>query len=118
MSGGLATVPWFGIISLCYSVEPIASDLISNNANGMAAFSSRGPADDGRIKPDIVAPGTNIISNKSHYPGAQLLWGQHETNPDYVYSGGTSMATPLTAARHLVRQWLVYAASSRRVQQR
>ncbi len=25
---------------------------------GMAAFSSRGPTDDGRIKPDVVAPGT------------------------------------------------------------
>ena len=107
MSGGLAASPWFGSISLCYSVEPIASDLISNNANGMAAFSSRGPADDGRIKPDIVAPGTNIVSNRSHYPGASTLWGQYETNPDYVYSGGTSMATPLTAgAGTLVRQWL------------
>ena len=28
----------------------------------MAAFSSRGPTDDGRIKPDVVAPGTWILS--------------------------------------------------------
>jgi hypothetical protein len=35
------------------------------------------------------------------------LWGAHETNPHYVYSGGTSMATPLTAgAGTLARQWL------------
>jgi hypothetical protein len=88
-------------------VAPISTDLVSNNANGMAAFSSRGPTDDGRIKPDLVAPGTNIVSNKSHYPGASTLWGQHETNPDYAYSGGTSMATPLTAgAGTLARQWL------------
>jgi subtilisin family serine protease len=74
----------------------------------MAAFSSRGPSDDGRIKPDIVAPGTNIVSNASHAEGASSLWGQFETNADYAYSGGTSMATPLTAgAGVLVREWLV-----------
>ena len=31
----------------------------------MAAFSSRGPVDDGRIKPDISAPGTYVLSTKS-----------------------------------------------------
>jgi hypothetical protein len=35
------------------------------------------------------------------------MYGVHETNPDYVYSGGTSMATPLVAGTAvLVRQWL------------
>ncbi|MBA3471450.1 MAG: S8 family serine peptidase, partial [Herpetosiphonaceae bacterium] len=78
-----------------------------NNPNGMAAFSARGPTDDGRIKPDIVAPGTNIISNHSHYPDASNLWAAHESNPDYVYSGGTSMAAPLVAGSAvLVREWL------------
>jgi serine protease AprX len=73
----------------------------------MAAFSSRGPTDDGRVKPDIVAPGTNIVSNQSHYPNAGTLWGAHESNANYAYSGGTSMATPLAAgAGALVRQWL------------
>ncbi|CAG0932269.1 Serine protease AprX [Thermoflexales bacterium] len=105
-SGGVGAYPWL-LLTFCFGVEPIATDLVSNNANGMAAFSSRGPVDDGRLKPDIVAPGTNIVSNKSHYPGATPLWGAHETNPHYVYSGGTSMATPLTAgAGTLVRQWL------------
>ena len=31
----------------------------------MAAFSSRGPTDDARIKPDVVAPGTWILSGYS-----------------------------------------------------
>ena len=109
-SGGLSGFPWL-LFSFCFGAPPIATDLPSNNPNGMAAFSSRGPVDDGRAKPDIVAPGTNIISNKSHVPGASMLWGQYENNPDYVYSGGTSMATPLTAgAGALVRQWLVNQA--------
>lgn len=103
---GLGATPWL-FLSLCFLADPIAFDSLADNANGMAAFSSRGPTDDGRIKPDIVAPGTNIVSNKSHYPGATELWGLHETNSDYVYSGGTSMATPLTAgASVLVREWL------------
>lgn len=106
-SGGYSGVQW-GLVGFCFLFEPIASDLMSNNANGLAAFSSRGPTDDGRAKPDLVAPGTNIVSNRSHYPGASMLWGQHETNAEYVYSGGTSMATPLTAGlATLTRAWLV-----------
>jgi len=105
-SGGLAGFPWL-LLNFCFSTAPISTDPISNDANGMAAFSSRGPADDGRVKPDLVAPGVNIVSNRSHASGAGTLWGQHETNPDYVYSGGTSMATPLTAGLGaVVREWL------------
>ncbi|HBY99637.1 MAG TPA: hypothetical protein DEP84_37820, partial [Chloroflexi bacterium] len=89
-----------------FSAEPIASDLLADNPSGMAAFSSRGPTDDGRIKPDVVAPGTWIISARSHDPNAGTGWRVY--NQDYVYMGGTSMATPLTAgAVSLVREWLV-----------
>ncbi len=42
--------------------SPIDTDLRADNPAGMAAFSSRGPTDDGRIKPDVVAPGTFIAS--------------------------------------------------------
>jgi hypothetical protein len=110
-SGGFSTLPWLflGLLTgQCFSTPPIALDITSNNANGMAAFSSRGPTDDGRFKPDIAAPGTNILSNRSHYPGASSLWGPYEPNSHYVYSGGTSMATPLAAgAGVLARQWLI-----------
>lgn len=41
---------------------PIADDKRADQPNGMAAFSSRGPTDDGRIKPDIVAPGVFVAS--------------------------------------------------------
>lgn len=48
-----------------YPASPISTDGMANNVNGMAAFSSRGATNDGRIKPDIVAPGTFIASTRS-----------------------------------------------------
>jgi hypothetical protein len=87
-----------------YPAAPIYGDKVSNNSSGMAAFSSRGPCDDGRIKPDICSPGTNIISARSHVSGAGTLWGVYDAN--YTYSGGTSMSTPLTAgACALLREY-------------
>jgi len=51
-----------------------------DNSDVLAASSSRGPSEDGRIKPEIVAVGTNVYS----------------TQPDNTYSdlSGTSMACP------------------------
>jgi len=87
---------------------------VSDRVDGMAAFSSRGPTDDLRIKPDVVAPGTNILSTLSSvFPATQKpLWGYlpegHPLRDFYCWSGGTSMATPLVAgAAALVRQNLV-----------
>ncbi len=48
-----------------YPTDPIASDPTTDNPSGMAAFSSRGPCDDGRVKPDVVAPGTFVASPRS-----------------------------------------------------
>ena len=88
-----------------WGAEPIFSSLVSDNANGMAMFSSRGPTEDGRIKPDVSAPGTNILSTRSSDKASSPLWGAY--NDFYAWSGGTSMATPLTAgAATVMRQYL------------
>lgn len=91
-----------------------AAGHVSDDPDGMAAFSSRGPTDDGRIKPEVVAPGTNVLSTRSStYAGAaDPLWGDlppaHALSALYCWSGGTSMSTPLVAgAAALVRQHLV-----------
>ena len=89
-----------------WPVEPLASSSFSENPQGLAAFSSRGPTKDGRTKPEVVAPGTNILSVRSQHPKSEKLWGMY--NNDYVWSGGTSMSTPLVAgAATVVRQYLI-----------
>lgn len=91
-----------------WGAEPVASSRLSEDVRGMAAFSSRGPAADGRLKPDVVAPGTNIVSSRSKHPKAKPedSWGIYDDN--YLYMGGTSMATPLTSgAMAIVRQFLL-----------
>ncbi|MBI5332023.1 MAG: S8 family serine peptidase [Candidatus Aenigmarchaeota archaeon] len=53
------------------------------NPNIVSGFSSWGPVDDGRIKPDIVAPGDMLYSTL--------------TGDSYGFMAGTSVATPVVA---------------------
>ena len=76
------------------------------SVSSIASFSSQGPCLDGRTKPDVVAPGVNVVSCRSQVSGASYPWGTYDSH--YAYSGGTSMATPLVAgAAAIVRQWLL-----------
>ena len=80
-----------------------------NRYNGapdeMYYWSSRGPTDDGRIKPDLVAPGDYVRSCKSQEAdSAQGTW----SNNWYLEYSGTSMSTPAAAgAAVLVREYLM-----------
>ena len=79
-----------------YPKPPWNRDPMADNAAQVAAFSSRGPTRDGRFKPEVVAPGTFILSTRSRMIArGHTAWGAHDGN--YFYMGGTSMATPITA---------------------
>ena len=71
-------------------------------AGNMASFSSCGPTDDGRVKPEITVPGSQIISANADNNTASL-------NCTTKSSSGTSMATPGAAGlTALIRQYYTH----------
>jgi hypothetical protein len=86
---------------------PLSLDPWSNNVNGLGAPSGRGPTADGRFKPELVAPGTNIISARSHDPSF-FPYVNNLVGRDYAYDSGTSMSAPHVAGiAALTRQWYI-----------
>jgi serine protease AprX len=61
-------------------------------AGHMASFSGSGPTRDDRIKPDVVAPGMDIIST---VPAG--LEGPEYVDTYYARESGTSLSTPIAA---------------------
>ncbi len=79
-----------------------AFDPESNYADQAAASSSTGPTADGRIKPDLLAPGSSLISACS-----SLVESNFAGDSDYTRMGGSSMAAAVTGgALALLREQL------------
>jgi subtilisin family serine protease len=82
-----------------------------DDALSLIGFSSGGPTNDGRTKPDIAAPGTHIQGAASQDPfyGGTGVCGPlnyPEGQTLYTWSSGTSHSTPAVAgAAALVRQF-------------
>ncbi len=91
-----------------YPVAPYHADPMADNPEQVVAFSSRGPTKDGRIRPDLLAPGTFVLSTRSSMIAPNNnAWAALASSRKYFHMGGTSMATPLAAgAAALVRQYL------------
>jgi len=70
----------------------------SPHTYGVSYFSSKGPTGDGRLKPDLVAPGERITSCAAGHKLTELksLWGSDPplTTAAYIDDSGTSMAAP------------------------
>ncbi|MEY3187893.1 MAG: hypothetical protein RIT41_428, partial [Bacteroidota bacterium] len=76
------------------AVQGIAAGYSKKEDAIMTSFSSWGPTDDGRIKPDIVTDGQSVYSTTSN------------NDSSYGYSSGTSMASPGAAASLFLLQEL------------
>ena len=64
----------------------------SSKTDVVTSFSSRGPTWDNRVKPDVVAPGVNIVAARAAGTSMGTPISQY-----YTMASGTSMATPHVA---------------------
>ncbi|HDL77356.1 MAG TPA: hypothetical protein ENG36_01140, partial [Lentisphaerae bacterium] len=90
---------------------PLYSSIWESDSDWEVAwFSSRGPvsATDLRIKPDVVAPGSYVLSAQSKdtnpdeienppLPNRDYRYGNVDSGTNYAFMSGTSMATPIAA---------------------
>jgi hypothetical protein len=79
--------------SFSVGIPGVAKEAITVGAttksNEIAFFSSRGPTSDWRIKPDLLAPGVDIIAARAAGTGMG-----NPIDDFYTSASGTSMATP------------------------
>jgi subtilisin family serine protease len=114
---GISRNATYGKLFTVFSSSPLYHNLVADDPDEVYACSSRGPTADGRIRPDVVAPGSFILSTRSQKldPAKDIMWGapsqdgyDESFDKHYIFGGGTSMATPLAAgAAALVRQYLM-----------
>ena len=83
----------------------------ADNAMDIFDFSSRGPAEGSRVKPEVVAPGTHIqgtASPQSSYDGSGVCDSYRPSGQtEFAASSGTSHSTPaLAGVSSLYYYWL------------
>jgi subtilisin family serine protease len=102
-----------------YAKNPLKDDYLADDPEGVAAFSSRGPTAENRLKPDLVACGTAILSAKSRCKKYQTSVDKTGVSGDarYMYLSGTSMATPLVSGCCAVVRQALYNAGYVEVQE-
>jgi subtilisin family serine protease len=122
--GGAATcgTTYSTISSPATAKNTIVVGAVNSNDNSMTGFSSWGPTDDGRLRPDIVGPGcqsngdNTITSTGFDDTDGDGNLDAGEVQNAYVGMCGTSMSTPASAGTMalVVQRWkALYGAATR-----
>ena len=69
----------------------------SRGDDTIPAVGSRGPTQDGLAKPDVVAPGTRVVSLRAPGSTADVSAPQARIGTDHFRGSGTSFAAPIVA---------------------
>lgn len=70
---------------------------VTSSGSRLFPFSSRGPREDGGMKPDLTAPGSAVSTTPQWLPGTGVAETGYELPPGYSMFNGTSMASPQAA---------------------
>jgi hypothetical protein len=91
------------------TVGATGDDKYGSSSEYVTGFSSRGPTNDGRMKPDVVIAGDYIASARSMDSGACQGWSSpSDGGQSYVLASGTSMASPgVAGSAAVITQYLV-----------
>jgi hypothetical protein len=94
----------------CISVGSTWVPTFDVSPDSITSFSSRGWTSDGRIKPDVVAPGgSNPFEESRHYvwgAKANTTWAGDSAHTNLQGMAGTSQAAPhISAACAMIRQY-------------
>lgn len=92
-----------------YTTNSGTKATLSETVGDISSFSSCGPTADGRLKPEIMAPGCLVISAVSNNDASGTLMyadycEKNGRNNLYGYMQGTSMSSPFVAG--IVATWL------------
>lgn len=96
--GDCAPYPYHQLLPpIATAKNPIAVGAVYSDTQEHTCFSSRGPTDDGRLKPDLVAPGDEA----NDYPENPCIFQDRILSTllsqDYINKAGTSMSAPMVS---------------------
>jgi uncharacterized membrane protein/subtilisin family serine protease len=91
------------------TVGATGNDKWGASSNSVMGFSARGPTNDGRLKPDVVMPGHQVVAAQSNDGSSNSGWSKPSDGKNsYVYASGTSMSAPgVSGAAAVLTQYLV-----------
>ena len=119
LPGSLERIVTVGAMHQCTSFTNIFGEdatyiALGSEKGHLSSFSSCGPTIDNRIKPDVVAPGHNVLSvyNSFYEPGLaenvekKMAYKANAFGKDYAIwtMSGTSMSSPVTTG--VIALWL------------